>query len=164
MQRSTHLTNTAISFRRAAYEDVPAIVRMLADDALGARRERYTDPLPDSYYLAYTEIERDPNNELIVAEANDAVVAVLQLTYISSLSHQGACRALVEGVRVDGSVRGQGVGHRLLEHAIGRARARNCRMVQLTTDKQRPDAHRFYEDLGFVASHVGMKLHLESAA
>lgn len=155
------MRNATVSFRAAKQEDVPAIVHMLADDPLGARRECNTDPLPATYYDAFVHIERDSNNELIVAEAEGAVVGVLQLTFIPSLSYQGGWRALVEGVRVHGAVRGQGVGHLLLEHAIARARARKCRMVQLTTDKQRVDAHRFYEDLGFVGSHLGMKLHLE---
>ncbi|MDM0043414.1 GNAT family N-acetyltransferase [Variovorax dokdonensis] len=134
---------------------------MLADDPLGAQRERLADPLPPSYLQAFEAIERDPNNELVVAE-DDAggVVGVLQLTCTPYITHQGGWRATIEGVRVHKSCRSSGVGRQLFEWAIGRARERGCHLVQLTTDKQRPDALRFYEQLGFVASHEGMKLKL----
>ena len=133
---------------------------MLADDALGSKRERFEDPLPDSYYLAFEAIEVDPNNELVVAESENRVVGVLQLTIIPYLTYQGGRRALIEGVRVSSGQRGQGIGKMLFEWAINRARAQGCHMVQLTTDKSRSDAKRFYESLGFVASHEGLKLHL----
>jgi len=151
-------------FRRATLDDVPAIVAMLADDPLGAKRERFEMPLPESYLRAFAEIDGDANNELVVAclerEQGD-VVGVLQLTFIPYLTHQGSRRALIEGVRVASAHRSAGFGTRLFEWAIGRARERGCRMVQLTTDKSRPDAKRFYEALGFVASHEGMKLALD---
>ena len=131
---------------------------MLADDALGAKRERFETPLPATYLAAFAEIDRDANNELVVACLGEAVVGVLQLTFIPYLTHQGSRRALIEGVRVASAHRGTGLGTRLFEWAIERARERGCRMVQLTTDKSRPDAKRFYEALGFVASHEGMKL------
>jgi len=150
-----------VRIRRALAADLPAIVRMLADDPLGARRERLEDPLPDSYRQAFAAIEQDPNNELVVAEGADGVaVAVLQLSFTPGLSHQGGWRATIEGVRVDSRLRGGGVGHELLRWAIERARQRGCRQVQLTTDKTRTAARRFYESLGFVASHEGMKLAL----
>ena len=149
-----------LAFRRAREADVPEIVRMLADDPLGATRERCTTPLPEAYAHAFRAIEGDPNNELVVAEQGGCVVGVLQLTFIPSLTYQGGWRALVEGVRVDARLRSQGLGKALFEWAIGRARERGCRLVQLTTDKSRPDARRFYESLGFVASHEGMKLSL----
>ena len=139
---------------------MPEIVRMLADDAIGATRETYADPLPESYYRAYAEIERDPNNELVVAVLDERVVGVLQITFLPYLTYRGSWRALIEGVRVDGSVRGGGVGRRLIEWAIARAREKGCRLVQLTSDKARTDALRFYEGLGFVASHEGFKLRL----
>jgi GNAT superfamily N-acetyltransferase len=142
-------------FRRAVRADLPDIVRMLADDMLGAKREEYASPLPESYYAAFEAIVRDPNNEL-----DERVVAVLQLTCIPNLSRRGSWRALIEGVRVDSSVRSGGVGRRLVEWAIARAREKGCRLVQLTSDKRRRDAIRFYESLGFVASHEGMKLEL----
>jgi GNAT superfamily N-acetyltransferase len=117
--------------------------------------------LPGSYYAAFEAIERDPNNELIVAETADGQLAgMLQLTFIPYLTYRGGWRALVEGVRVVAQMRSRGVGRRLFEWAIERARERGCHMIQLTSDKARPDAIRFYESLGFVASHEGMKLHL----
>jgi GNAT superfamily N-acetyltransferase len=158
------MNDTPLHFRRATRLDVPDIVRMLADDALGAKREDYTNPLPDSYLAAFDAIERDPNNELVVAEdAQGKVIAVLQLTFIPYITHRGGWRALIEGVRVDSSLRASGVGSALFEWAIERAKARGCHMLQLTSDKQRPDAIRFYQKLGFVASHEGMKLDLGKA-
>jgi GNAT superfamily N-acetyltransferase len=149
-----------LEFRPAREQDLDAIVGMLADDALGAQRERYAVPLPASYLAAFAAIDADPNNELVVATREGRVVAVLQLTFIPYLTYQGAWRALIEGVRVASSERSGGVGTALFEWAIARARERGCVMLQLTTDKARPDALRFYEKLGFVASHHGMKLKL----
>ena len=149
-----------VTFRRAREADVPDIVRLLADDPLGAKRERHETPLPESYARAFRAIDADPNNELVVACQDERVVGVLQLTFIPYLTYQGGWRALIEGVRVDARVRSLGLGRALFEWAIARARERGCHMVQLTTDKSRPDARRFYEALGFVASHEGMKLHL----
>ncbi|MGE0802406.1 MAG: GNAT family N-acetyltransferase [Lautropia sp.] len=133
---------------------------MLADDPLGAGRERFELPLPDGYRRAFAAIEADPNNELIVACAGAQPVGVLQLTFIPYLTYQGSWRALIEGVRVDAAWRSRGLGRRLFQWAIERARQRGCRLLQLTTDKRRPDALRFYRSLGFVASHEGMKLAL----
>ena len=135
-------------------------MRLLADDALGATRERYTVPLPETYSAAFDAIDADPNNELIVAECENLVIAVLQLTYIPSLTYQGRWRALIEGVRVDSSMRSFGIGRRLFESAIQRATDKGCHLLQLTSDKTRPSAIRFYESLGFVCSHEGLKLHL----
>jgi len=148
-------------FRAATREDLPAVVRLLADDMLGASRERASDPLPEAYGKAFDAIERDPNNELVVAEMNGKVAGMLQLTYIPGISRQGSWRALLEAVRVDSTLRSAGLGRKLIAHAIERARARGCRMVQLTSDKSRVEAIRFYESLGFVASHQGMKLELK---
>jgi ribosomal protein S18 acetylase RimI-like enzyme len=146
--------------RRARRDDLADIVRLLADDPLGAKRERFATPLPTSYVRAFEAIDADPNNELIVACCTSDVVGVLQLTFIPYLTYQGSWRALIEGVRVDARLRGRGVGEQLVRWAIERARSRGCRIVQLTTDKSRGDAKRFYERLGFVASHEGLKLHL----
>ena len=151
-----------LTFRLATTSDVPEIVRMLADDALGKKRESYETPLPDSYYAAFEAIRADPNNELVVACLAGRVVGVLQITFIPYLTYRGSWRAQIEGVRVDASLRSHGVGRKLLEWAIARAEQRGCRLVQLTSDKTRADAIRFYESLGFVASHEGMKLHLSS--
>lgn len=145
-----------LTFRQATRADLPTILAMLAHDQLGATRE---DPnQPERYYSAFDAIENDPNNELIVACQGEAVVGTLQLTFTPGLSHTGSWRATVEAVRIHDAMRGQGLGSKMFEWVIARARERNCRMVQLTTDKQRLDAKRFYERLGFVASHEGMKL------
>jgi GNAT superfamily N-acetyltransferase len=135
---------------------------MLADDPLGAARERYSELLPQAYTAAFAAIDDDPNNELTAACCDDRIVAMLQMTFIPYLSHQGAWRALIESVRVHKDYRAQGIGKALFSWAIERARQRNCRIVQLTTDKARPDALRFYRQLGFQASHEGMKLDLGS--
>jgi len=159
------MLSQTLRFRGATAADLPAIVAMLANDPLGAQRERLEDPLPPSYLSAFEAIARDPNNELVVAEGADGqVVGVLQLTCTPYITHQGGWRATIEGVRVHESWRSAGVGRRLFEWAIARARERGCHLVQLTTDKQRPDALRFYEQLGFVATHEGMKLKLSAPA
>ena len=150
-----------LKFRQATREDLPEIVRMLADDFLGSRRERHENPLPESYLKAFEEIEADKNNELIVAENDGAVVGALQLTFTPSISFQGGKRAGVESVRVDAQFRGQGIGRELMLFAINRAREENCVSMQLTTNAERADAHRFYENLGFKKSHLGMKLSLK---
>lgn len=147
-------------FRPASREDLPAIVGMLADDALGAARERCESPLPAAYHEAFDAIDGDPNNELVVAELDGRAAGVLQLTFIPSLTYQGSWRALIEGVRIDAAMRGRGLGRQMFEWAIARARQRGCHLLQLTTDKARPDALRFYQALGFVASHEGLKLRL----
>jgi GNAT superfamily N-acetyltransferase len=150
----------ALAFRRARRGDLPAIVHLLADDPLGAQREADVSPLPASYGAAFDAIDADPNQELVVAESGGAVVGVLQLTFIPSLTYRGGWRALIEGVRVAAALRSAGVGQRLFEWAIARARERGCHLLQLTSDKTRPEAIRFYERLGFVASHEGLKLPL----
>ena len=155
---------TVPRLRRATAQDLPAIVRLLADDPLGAKRERYQVPLPASYAAAFAAIDRDPNQELCVACLDESVVGVLQLTFIPYLTYQGGWRALIEGVRIAPGLRSRGLGRTLFEWAIERARARGCHMVQLTSDKSRPDAIRFYQGLGFVASHEGMKLFLPAPA
>lgn len=146
-----------IQFRVATRSDVVAIVALLADDALGRAREQLTEPLPESYYHAFDVIETDPNNELLVACRDGEVIGTLQLTYTPSLSYQGSWRCTVESVRVAASLRGQGIGARFMEWALERARARGCHLVQLSTHRTRTEAHRFYEQLGFESSHVGMK-------
>lgn len=147
-------------FRDAAREDLPKIVGLLANDPLGSKRERFEDPLPDRYSRAFDAIAADPNNRLIVVEHDGAVIGTLQLTFIPNMTYQGGIRAQIEGVRVDDAYRSRQVGKRLFEWAIAEARRHGCHMVQLTADKTRPVAHRFYESLGFTASHVGMKLYL----
>lgn len=149
-------------FRRATRADVPRLVQMLADDAIGATREAYADPLPDSYWEAFAQIDADPHQLLLVADVGGRVVGMLQLTFIPYLTHQGSSRAMIEGVRIDSNQRGSGLGRKMVAWAIDEARRRGCMMVQLTTDKRRTDARRFYESLGFTATHEGMKLGLGS--
>jgi ribosomal protein S18 acetylase RimI-like enzyme len=150
-----------LEFRQAKSEDLPEIVRLLADDFLGATRERYENPLPESYIKAFEEIEADKNNELIVAEKDGSIAGTLQITFTPSISFQGGKRATVESVRVDGKYREQGIGKELMLWAIERAKKENCHILQLTTNADRADAHRFYENLGFKGSHLGMKLYLK---
>jgi len=149
-----------IQVRQATREDLPAIVQMLAEDELGTRRERFEVPLPQSYYEAFDAIESDPNQEIVVAELDGEVIGTLQLMFLPSLSYQGGTRAQVESVRVIQRLRGQGIGADMMCWAIERARQRGCHLMQLTSHRSRADAHRFYEKLGFVKSHVGMKIDL----
>jgi GNAT superfamily N-acetyltransferase len=144
--------------RAAVAEDIPAIVGMLADDPLGAQRESPDDLSP--YLTALNRLEADPNQHLVVAEREGRVVGTLQLTIIPGLSRRGATRSIIEGVRIHAEERGSGLGTRLIEWAIDESRRLDCHLVQLTSDNTRTDAHRFYERLGFAASHVGFKLQL----
>ena len=152
-----------IQFCEAQKGDLKYIVQMLADDPLGIKRERFESPLPSSYSNAFDSIDKDSNNALILAILKDEIIGVLQLTFIPNLTYQGSWRAMIEGVRVSSKFRSKGIGQSLIKEAIGRANIKGCRLVQLTTDKQRPDAIKFYEKLGFTSSHEGMKLHLNSS-
>lgn len=144
--------------RLATPEDVDGIVALLADDPLGKRRERPGDP---AYAVAFAKISDDPNNELWVLEGTGGlVVGTMQLTFIPGLSRLGATRAQIESVRIAPSLQGKGVGTWIFDRLIERSRAKGANLVQLTSDKTRPDAHRFYERLGFVATHDGFKLSL----
>lgn len=152
-----------MKFRKATKEDVPFIVKMLANDKLGKLREKYQEPLPEIYYTAFEIINSDKNQELMVVEnENDPEIAgTFQLTFIPYLSYQGRLRAQIENVMVRNDLQGKGIGQKMFEWAIKRAKERNAHLLQLTSDKQRPRAIKFYEDLGFVASHEGMKLHFK---
>ena len=154
------MTRPDIRFRLAKRPDLPSIVRLLADDDLGRQRERYEDPLPDSYDSAFEQIERDPNHELIVAERNGEIIGTLHLMFLPSISYQGGLRAQVESVRVDKRFQSQGIGSALMQWSMQRAKDRGAHLVQLTTHKTREDVHRFYERLGFKGTHLGMKLSL----
>jgi GNAT superfamily N-acetyltransferase len=149
-----------MNFRKATTKDVPILVEMIADDALGSTRENYTIPLPKTYYDAFERIDSDQNQELIVVE-NEAgqIIALFQMTFIPYLTYQGGIRAQIEGVRVHKNRRGLGIGKTVFKWAINRAKERKAHLLQLTTDKQRPDAIRFYESLGFKSTHEGMKMH-----
>jgi len=148
-------------FRKAKRNDLPATVQMLANDKLGKLREAYRDPLPESYYTAFDAIDSDPNQELIVGEHEHQIIGTLQLTFIAGLTYQGGVRALIEAVRIRDDMTGKGIGKQMMEWAIQRARERKAFIVQLTSNKERPGAIRFYEKLGFKASHEGLKIFLE---
>lgn len=144
-------------FRVATLADLPTVLALLADDDIARARSGYTVEPTAPVRAAFDEIAADLNNELLVGERAGEVIACLQLTYIPGLSRGGMRRALVEAVRVRADLRGQRIGERLMEEAMARARARGCGLIQLTTDKRREAAHRFYARLGFEASHEGMK-------
>jgi len=148
------------AIRLVRADDLVAIIGLLADDDLGRTRERIADPPPRAYAEAFAAIDRDPRHELVVVEQDGEVVATAQLSFLPSLSHQGTERAQVEAVRVATHRRGSGIGRALFAWLIARAEERGCGMVQLTTDQRRPGARRFYESLGFAATHEGMKLRL----
>ncbi len=160
MVANTSFKPSSFTFRAARSDDLPELVRMLADDPLGMRREVFSTPLVLGYIEAFAAIEADPNNDLIVTVLDGAPVGMFQITFIPYLTYQGRWRALIEGVRVASGARSHGVGEAMLQRAVELARSRRCVMVQLTTDREREDALRFYERLGFVPSHHGMKLHL----
>ncbi|MEU4346808.1 GNAT family N-acetyltransferase [Streptomyces sp. NPDC023838] len=144
-----------LEIRPAAPQDIPAIVAMLADDPLGAQRESPDDLAP--YLAAFDRLADDPHQHLVVAVRDDRVVGTLQLTVIPGLSRRGATRSIIEGVRIHADERGSGLGTRLIEWAVEESRSLDCQLVQLTSDATRIDAHRFYERLGFEASHLGFK-------
>ncbi|MCT9090391.1 GNAT family N-acetyltransferase [Streptomyces sp. ASQP_92] len=144
-----------LEIRPATPEDIPAIVAMLADDPLGAQRESPDDLTP--YRAAFDRLAGDPQQRLVVADRGGRVVGTLQLTVIPGLSRRGASRSIIEGVRVEKTERGSGLGTILIEWAIAESERQGCQLVQLTSDATRIDAHRFYERLGFEASHVGFK-------
>ncbi len=154
----------SLTIGTAERSELPAIVELLANDPLGQTRERYADPLPGAYAAAFDAIAGDPNNELLVAHDGAVLAGVVQLTFIPNLTYLGSWRAQVEGVRVATTFRGRGVGRFLIESAAERAEARGCRLLQLTTDRSRPEAVAFYESLGFRGSHVGFKRTLSGAA
>ncbi|MGW0690637.1 N-acetyltransferase family protein [Streptomyces sp. NPDC002738] len=147
-----------LEIRPAALTDIPAVVAMLADDPLGAQRESPDDLAP--YRAAFQRLAHDPNQHLVVAVRDGAVVGTLQLTVIPGLSRRGSTRSIIESVRVHADERGSGLGTRLIQWAVDESRRQDCQLVQLASDATRTDAHRFYERLGFIASHVGFKLAL----
>jgi len=150
---------SSVTFRPARSGDLAVIIALLSDDKLGVNRESFEDN-SQAYEQAFAEIDGDPNNMVYVAEDDGRVIGCLQVTFIVNLTFKGGRRALVEAVRVADSHQGQGLGKRLMEYVIDLARERGCRLVQLTSNKDRDDAIRFYEQLGFQPSHVGFKLYL----
>ncbi|MEM8688464.1 MAG: GNAT family N-acetyltransferase [Pseudomonadota bacterium] len=154
------MSTEAIELRPARREDLEAIVAMLAHDPLGSAREDAALPLAEPYLQAFEALDRDPNQLLTVAVAKGQVVGTLQLSFIPGIARTGMWRGQIEAVRIAEALRNSGLGQQMFQWAIEQCRARGCGLVQLTTDKTRPDAHRFYERLGFEASHIGYKLKL----
>ena len=153
--------NKKLIFRKATEADIPNIVKMLADDELGSKREDYKVPLPKSYYDAFQNIFQDKNQELIILENfNKETIGTLQLTFLQYLTYRGGLRAQIEAVRIHKKFRGKGFGKEIFKWAIKRSKDKGAHLVQLTTDKLRPDAVEFYKALGFKNSHMGMKLNL----
>jgi GNAT superfamily N-acetyltransferase len=151
---------TTIAFRRARPDDLSSIIALLADDVLGQQREDASSPPNQDYVDAFSAILADPNQLQMVATSNDEIIGTLQLTFIPGLARKGAWRGQIEAVRIAAAQRGSGVGQQMFEWAIDQCKARGCHLVQLTTDKTRSDAHRFYDRLGFTDSHIGYKLML----
>ena len=150
-----------MNFRSASINDLPVIVNMLADDKLGKERERLQTPLPEAYVLAFRKIDEDKNQELMLIEnEKNEILGTFQLTFIQYLTYQGGKRAQIEAVRIRKDQRGAGLGEKMIQWAIARARQKGAHVLQLTTDKQRPKALHFYAKLGFKPSHEGMKMHL----
>ncbi|MBK0375782.1 MULTISPECIES: GNAT family N-acetyltransferase [Streptomyces] len=147
-----------LGIRPVTADDLASVVAMLADDPLGAQRESPDDLTP--YEEALQRLTDDPNQHVVVAVREGRVVGTLQLTIVPGLSRRGATRSIIEGVRIHGDERGSGLGTQLIQWAVDESRRQDCQLVQLTSDVTREDAHRFYERLGFTASHVGFKLAL----
>ncbi|MFF8442628.1 GNAT family N-acetyltransferase [Streptomyces californicus] len=147
-----------LEIRPVTADDLASVVAMLADDPLGAQRESLDDLTP--YEEALQRLTDDPNQHVVVAVREGRVVGTLQLTIVPGLSRRGATRSIIEGVRIHGDERGSGLGTQLIQWAVDESRRQDCQLVQLTSDVTREDAHRFYERLGFTASHVGFKLAL----
>lgn len=149
-----------VIFRAARRNDLPAVLTLLADDPLGAKREMVSEEVDAAYWAAFEAIDADPRNLLVVADDAGEIVGCMQITYIPGLSRHGAQRCQIESVRVRSDRRSHGLGRHMMTWAVEQAKQHGCALVQLTTDKTRPDAHRFYDRLGFVSSHEGMKLAL----
>jgi len=151
----------SVNFRDAVMADLTQILAMLADDALASERETDSPAAQKALIDAFSAIDSDPNHELIVGTMGDDVIAVLQLSYLPGLTYSGGWRAQIEGVRVARTHHSKGIGKQLIQHAIERARSKQCVLVQLTTDQRRDRALLFYAKLGFEPSHIGMKLRLQ---
>lgn len=152
--------NQTMNFRKAKRNDVEIIVKLIADDELGKTRENYQTPLPTEYIKAFEHINADQNQELIVVENEDSeIIGTLQLSFIQYLTYRGGIRAQIEAVRIRKDKRGLGIGKTMFEWVINRAKERNAHLLQLTTNKKRPQAIKFYDNLGFTATHEGMKMH-----
>ncbi|WP_299158998.1 GNAT family N-acetyltransferase [uncultured Tenacibaculum sp.] len=151
-----------LNYRKATEIDLTTIIKMIADDELGRKRENFQTPLPKEYLIAFKKISLDPNQELIVVEDKNAeIIGTLQLSFIQYLTYKGGIRAQIEAVRIRKDKRGLGIGKEMFKWAIKKAQEKGAHLLQLTSDKKRPKAIKFYEDLGFEASHEGMKIHFK---
>lgn len=150
-----------LTIRQAEARDLPDIIRLLSDDMIGQSREDASVPPNSLYTAAFEAITSDPNQYQAVAILNGNVVGTLQLSFIPGISRLGSWRGQIEGVRISTSQRGGGLGQKMFEWAIEKCRQKGCSLIQLTTDRDRPDAHRFYNKLGFVGSHIGYKMTLK---
>ena len=147
-----------VTVRKMQNTDLPRILQLLADDELGQLRERLQKIPHDDYRRAFTAIDADPNQYLAVFEKNDDIIGCLQISFIPGLARRGALRGQIESVRVVANIRGNGYGTLMMAWAIEKCREQGCSLVQLSSDKIRNDARRFYQKLGFVPSHEGFKL------
>ena len=148
-----------MEFRKATIADVPMIISMIADDPLGSKREQFEDPLPQFYYDAFERIKNNNNVELTVVTEDENIIGTFHLSFLQYLTYKGGIRAQLEAVRVHKDYRGKGIGKKILEYVIQRSKERGCHLIQLTSDKKRPQAIEFYKSCGFVNSHEGFKLH-----
>lgn len=147
-------------FRKAVQNDLPYLIGLLADDEIGQTREVISDPVYSAYIQAFMAIEDDPNQLLVTVLDNKTVIGCMQLSYIPGLSRGGMWRGQIESVRIAAGYRNQGIGRRMIEWAIANFRERGCGIIQLTSDKTRLEALRFYTSLGFQPTHEGFKLSL----
>ena len=150
----------SLTFRQAAEADLPFIIRLITDDAVRVTEDKPDEPFHPRYVAALRELEADPNQLMMVAVLEGEAVGTIQLTFIPGISSLGQKRCLVEAVHISPAHRSKGLGSEMMHWAIAQARDRGCGMVQLTSNKKRLDAHRFYERLGFLKSHEGFKYHL----
>ena len=156
------ITLDPMKIRPATKQDLPHIIKMIANDELGRLREEFQDPLPQHYYDAFDLIDQDLNQELVVmVSAENEIIGTLQLTFVQYLTYKGGIRAQIEAVRVREDQRGKGTGKVLFKWAIKRSKQKGAHLLQLTTDKKRLEALNFYLKLGFKATHEGMKMHFE---
>lgn len=155
------MKSSAISFRKAEFDDLKAIIHLLYHDELGQARESLEDSVYSLYERAFKQISKDPNQYLLVAESDDKILGTCHLTFMPSLTFQGSKRMNIEAVRVQSDWRSCGLGEKMLQHAIKMARDKECKLVQLATNTQRQRAKKFYEKLGFEATHVGMRMYLK---
>ena len=151
---------TLFNFRKAKQEDLHDIISLLADDELGQKREESAEEIAPTYQKAFDQINADLNQFLMIVEENGVIIGTCHLTIMPSLTFQGGLRMNIEAVRIATSSRGQGAGKWMINQAVDMGRKKGCKIIQLATNKKRLDAKRFYEMLGFQATHEGMKMYL----